>query len=91
MMVAHGVPCLGPATRTGCGVLCPASGRGCYGCFGPAPSVDVKTVVQALQPIERYPGEARGLFSNISNYAPAFRLAAEKLATQPNQISGEKK
>jgi coenzyme F420-reducing hydrogenase gamma subunit len=91
MVVAHGVACLGPATRTGCGVLCPANGRGCYGCFGPAPNVDVRTVIQALLPAERYPGEVRGLFTNISNYAPAFRQAAELLAAQPNQKSGEKR
>ncbi len=36
VVVAKGEPCLGPVTRTGCGALCPAFGRGCYGCFGPA-------------------------------------------------------
>ena len=35
VMVAHGVPCLGPVTQAGCGALCPSYGRGCYGCFGP--------------------------------------------------------
>jgi sulfhydrogenase subunit delta len=35
VVVAKGEPCLGPITRTGCGALCPAYGRGCYGCFGP--------------------------------------------------------
>ncbi len=35
--VAHGTPCLGPVTQAGCGALCPSVGRGCYGCFGPAP------------------------------------------------------
>ncbi len=35
VMVAHGVPCLGPVTHAGCGALCPAYLRGCYGCFGP--------------------------------------------------------
>ena len=34
-MVAHGTPCLGPVTHAGCGALCPAYDRGCYGCFGP--------------------------------------------------------
>ena len=33
--VARGIACLGPVTRTGCGAICPAYGRGCYGCFGP--------------------------------------------------------
>ena len=33
--VAHGTPCLGPVTHAGCGEICPAYSRGCYGCFGP--------------------------------------------------------
>jgi sulfhydrogenase subunit delta len=33
--VAHGTPCLGPVTHAGCGAICPAYNRGCYGCFGP--------------------------------------------------------
>ena len=45
VMVAHGTPCLGPVTHAGCGALCPAYDRGCYGCYGPketpnAPSLD---------------------------------------------------
>lgn len=36
VVVAHGEPCVGPVTRTGCGAICPALHRGCYGCFGPA-------------------------------------------------------
>jgi len=35
VMVARGEPCLGPVTQAGCGALCPAYHRGCYGCFGP--------------------------------------------------------
>ncbi len=35
VMVAHGTPCLGPVTHGGCGAICPAFQRGCYGCFGP--------------------------------------------------------
>ncbi|WP_141576768.1 oxidoreductase [Actinomadura sp. WMMA1423] len=38
VMVARGTPCLGPITQAGCGAICPAYGRGCYGCFGPAPA-----------------------------------------------------
>jgi coenzyme F420-reducing hydrogenase gamma subunit len=35
VMVGHGTPCLGPVTHAGCGALCPAYQRGCYGCYGP--------------------------------------------------------
>lgn len=35
VMVAHGSACLGPVTHAGCGALCPAYDRGCYGCYGP--------------------------------------------------------
>lgn len=39
VLVARGLPCLGPVTRTGCGAICPGLGRDCYGCFGPAEGV----------------------------------------------------
>jgi len=34
VMVTQDTPCLGPITQAGCGALCPAYDRGCYGCFG---------------------------------------------------------
>jgi coenzyme F420-reducing hydrogenase gamma subunit len=38
VMVARGVACLGPVTHAGCGAICPAYDRGCYGCYGPMES-----------------------------------------------------
>jgi sulfhydrogenase subunit delta len=35
VMVADGTACLGPVTHAGCGAICPAYNRGCYGCYGP--------------------------------------------------------
>jgi coenzyme F420-reducing hydrogenase gamma subunit len=46
--VAHGTPCLGPVTHAGCGALCPAYNRGCYGCFGPMESPNTVALTRRL-------------------------------------------
>jgi coenzyme F420-reducing hydrogenase gamma subunit len=46
--VAHGTPCLGPVTHAGCGALCPAYNRGCYGCFGPMETPNVASLTRKL-------------------------------------------
>jgi F420-non-reducing hydrogenase small subunit len=38
-LLEQGVPCNGPATRSGCGALCPLAGAQCIGCYGPAEGV----------------------------------------------------
>ena len=47
--VAHGTPCLGPVTHAGCGAICPAYNRGCYGCFGPMESPNTASLTERLQ------------------------------------------
>ena len=80
--VAYGFPCLGPVTRTGCGAICPANGRGCYGCFGPAPNAEFQSFARLLKSIERYPGEAVHLLRNIAGYAPQFREAVAAIEVE---------
>ncbi len=38
-LLEQGVPCNGPATREGCGALCPKASAQCLGCYGPAEGV----------------------------------------------------
>ena len=85
VLVDKGVPCMGPATQAGCGAICPSNGRGCYGCFGPAKSTNVDSLVHILRNAERMPGETERLFRGISGNAPAFQMAADSF------ISKEKK
>jgi len=49
VMVADGTPCLGPVTHAGCGALCPAYKRGCFGCFGPMAKPNVAALVGRLR------------------------------------------
>ncbi len=38
-ILEQGVPCNGPATRSGCNARCPQAGAQCIGCYGPAEGV----------------------------------------------------
>lgn len=80
VLVDRDIPCLGPVTQAGCSAICPAMGRGCYGCFGPARESNIESLMAVLKEKERYPGEIMRLFRGISGYSPAFKDAAESLS-----------
>ena len=78
VLVADGEPCLGPVTRTGCGAICPAFGRGCYGCFGPAQtSNNTDALGRRFIEIGLTSEETSHRFRFIAGWAPAFREAAD--------------
>lgn len=85
VMVAKGMQCLGPATLSGCNALCPSVGRGCYGCFGPMPGMDLQTLIPTLQTMERQSGDTVRLLQHVSNYAPAFSQAVKSILAEENK------
>jgi coenzyme F420-reducing hydrogenase gamma subunit len=77
VMVAHGTPCLGPVTQTGCGAICPAFGRGCYGCFGPAESPNTMAVAREFTSLGMARGDIARVFRTFNAAAEAFRKESE--------------
>ena len=72
--VADGQPCLGPVTQAGCGALCPAVGRGCYGCFGPMETPNTTSLGDWLHDTHGIEQAALArLFATFNAEAPAFR------------------
>jgi len=78
VIVTKGIPCLGPVTMAGCGAICPAYGRGCYGCYGPM--VDPKPEALAENLIERgyNKREVSLLFKTFTGWSPAFRKVVDE-------------
>ncbi|MGP7996000.1 MAG: oxidoreductase [Streptosporangiaceae bacterium] len=72
VMVADGTPCLGPVTHAGCGALCPAQSRGCYGCFGPTSDANVPALARQLQLCGMDDAAIGRVFATFNAAAPAF-------------------
>jgi coenzyme F420-reducing hydrogenase gamma subunit len=76
--VAHGTPCLGPVTQAGCGALCPACSRGCYGCFGPQDTPNTASLAQRLRVLGMDESQTMRLFRTFNAGAEAFRSESER-------------
>jgi coenzyme F420-reducing hydrogenase gamma subunit len=78
VMVARGIPCMGPVTHTGCGVLCPSYSRGCYGCFGPKENPNTASLATWFAGLGDTPNDIVKNFRNFNADAPAFREESER-------------
>jgi sulfhydrogenase subunit delta len=77
VMVARGVPCLGPVTHAGCGALCPAHDRGCYGCFGPMETPNTASLAEWWRMLGVGDEGLVRAFRTFNATAPAFREQSE--------------
>lgn len=76
VMVAHGTPCLGPATHAGCGALCPSFNRGCYACFGPMEQPNPEALNQRLADLGMDARDRERFYSTFNVNAEAFLVGS---------------
>lgn len=79
LTVTRGAPCLGPVTQAGCGALCPASGRGCFGCHGPKEGANVTALAARLTELGAPGPELVRLLRTFNAGADPFRRESERL------------
>jgi coenzyme F420-reducing hydrogenase gamma subunit len=83
VMVARGTPCLGPVTHAGCGAICPAYDRGCYGCFGPMESPNTRSLSTRFIQLGEQQGDVARIYRTFNCWIEPFRtesLAQEEAA-----------
>ena len=85
VMVARGTPCLGPVTHAGCGALCPAYDRGCYGCFGPMETPNTASLAAGWVRLGASEPDLVRAFRGFNAYAEAFRRESEAHEDQNTQ------
>jgi coenzyme F420-reducing hydrogenase gamma subunit len=78
VVVARGIPCLGPVTHTGCGALCPTFDRGCYGCFGPKEAINTGALAAQFAQLGLSPVELLRIFRTYNAAAPEFREESKR-------------
>lgn len=78
IMVARGTPCLGPVTQAGCGAICPAYHRGCYGCFGPKETPNTGSISNQWAELGMDENGIMRAFRRFNAFADAFRKESEK-------------
>jgi F420-non-reducing hydrogenase small subunit len=75
-LLEQGILCNGPATRSGCGALCPKAGAPCAGCYGAAPGVleGGARLISALASVidSTEPGELENILDGIPDPAGSF-------------------
>ena len=76
--VAQGVPCLGPVTHAGCGAICPAFNRGCYGCYGPMESPNAESLSSQFRILGQDDQQIGRAFRGFNAWAWQFRKASEE-------------
>ncbi|KTC74852.1 sulfhydrogenase subunit delta [Legionella birminghamensis] len=75
VLVTKKQACMGPVTQTGCGSLCPSTGRGCYACYGPKENPNTQSLGHWFEQLGLTKEAIAQKFLHINNQAPPFNKA----------------
>ena len=76
-VMVQGKPCLGPVTHAGCGAICPAYRRGCYGCFGPKETPNMTALTHEWRELGAKPRDIQRALRTFNTWAEPFRQESE--------------
>lgn len=76
-VMVQGTPCLGPVTHAGCGAICPAYRRGCYGCFGPMETPNMSALTREWRQLGADSRDIRRALRTFNTWADPFRQESE--------------
>ncbi len=86
-VMVQGIPCLGPVTHAGCGAICPAFRRGCYGCYGPMESPNTAALAREWRSLGAAPRDLQRAFRSFNAAATAVSDArARPMATKTIRV-----
>ena len=88
IMVAHGIPCMGPVTHAGCNAICPFYNRGCFGCYGPKEAPNTSSVAARFRELGMDNADIMRQFRLFTAASREFEdesVAAEKLHTETRE------
>jgi len=76
--VAQGAVCVGPLPPAGCGAICPAFGRGCYGCYGPMETPNATSLADWFEQTGKSNAEIVRTFRLFNAWSWQFRQVSEE-------------
>ena len=65
-------------THAGCGAICPAYNRGCYGCFGPKETPNTVALSARLRDAGMNERDLQRVFRTFNATAEAFREESDR-------------